>query len=599
MKNKKQICKLSKIFAVLLVAALSIGGFGFTVRAASSNNVTDNSTNTTYDMSTTYTGSATSFTGRSDDYSIGYYINNGKVVSSKSLLSKSDTAVSSLDLDLETNGYGFNPVIATSTDTNLTVSGKLSCDDSSDGSHASDFTGLGTQIVASNYAKVLVNAMNIYTKGFMHDAFITDNHAQLTVKDSTVTTMGANPLTQIYSGYKNSANQSILISPPWVLGIQGGVRSANVLGDNATLSVINSKITSGSWAVLSTDSCSSPLVNVLDSTLKILPKSKGGMTSGNFSYSSRYGSGYGSYLIGNAVENFYGTTISGTTYGAILCGGTANYKSSKGSITLKNADGEEVGTFTGKKKTSKIDSVFGFMSHNNGTINVLDGTKVNSQEAVFLYKAGNVTFHADNAALSSKSNVLLQMMDNDDSTVGATNGSGGPVFNTTFSEKSGWPSKNGNVTTSSSQSGTVNLNLENGTYTGNVYNGTGYYSQSGDTLNVTLEKKAALNGAIALTETRHINENGKQNTSFTINEYYYLGHVANRLYNNGNSKIAVTLKDGAVWKLTGTSTLTSLTVTNGTIKAPKGKTVTMTVDGVKTKIVKGNTYTGSIKLTIK
>lgn len=599
MNHKISMRKLPKICSLLLVTALSVFGIQFTVRAASSNTVTDKSTNTKYDTSTTYTGSATSFTARSDKFSVGYYISNGKIVSSKSLLTKSDKAVSKLALNLASTGYGFSPVIATGTGTDLTVSGKLSCKDSSDGSQASDFTGLGTQIVASNYAKVLVNGMNIYTKGFVRDAFLADNHAQITVKNSTVTTMGANPLSQVYSGYKNSANQSIMISPPWVLGIQGGVRSANVLGNNATMSVIGSKITSGSWAVLSTDSCSNPVINVLDSTLKILPKSKGGMTSGKFSYSSKYGSGYGSYLIGNATENFYGTTITGTTYGAIVCGGTANYESSKGSITLKNADSEKVGTFTGKNKVSKIDSVFGFMSHNNGTVNVLNGTKVNSREAVFLYKAGNVTFHADNAKLSSKSNIILQMMDNDDSIVGATNGSGGPVFNTTFSEKAGWPSKNGNVTTSSGQRGTVNLNLENGTYTGNVYNGTGYYSQSGDTLNVTLGKGAALNGVIALTETRHVNEKGKQNTSFTIKEYYYLGHVANRLYNNGNSKIAVTLKDGAVWKLTGTSTVTSLTVTNGTIKASKGKTVTMTVDGVKTKITKGKTYTGIIKLTVK
>jgi uncharacterized protein YceK len=563
------------------------------------NTVVDNSTNASYDAKTTVSGSLTSFTARSDDYSIGYYISDGKFVSSKSLLAQSDDAVSSLDINLTSNGTGFTPVYATGKDTTLDLTGKVTVNDTSDGQYASDFTGLGTQIIASNYASVNVNDMDIFTTGFLRDAIIADEHAQITVNNSTITTMGANPLTQAYSGYQNSANQSIMMSPPWVLGIQGGVRSANLLGNNSTLSVIDSQITSGSWAVLSTDAGSNFVLNVIDSTLAILPESEGGMSSGNFSYSSQYGSGYGSYLIGNATENFYGTTITGTTYGAILTGGTATYQSSNGSITLKNADGETIGTYTGKNQVSSIDSVFGFMSHNSGVINVLDGTQVNAQDAVFLYKAGDVTFNADNASLTSNSGVILQMIDNDDSTVGAQNGDGGPVFNTTFSENAGWPSENGSVSSAGGQSNTVNLNLTNGVYTGNVYNGTGYYGQSGDALNVTLGEGATLQGVISLTETRHVNENGEQNTSFTIEQYYYLGHVANRAYNNQNSNLAVTLSDGATWTVTDTSYLTSLTISDGTIQAADGKQVVMTVDGVETLIESGQTYTGDIVISVK
>jgi uncharacterized protein YceK len=563
------------------------------------NTVVDNSTNASYDAKTTVSGSLTSFTARSDDYSIGYYISDGKFVSSKSLLAQSDDAVSSLDINLTSNGTGFTPVYATGKDTTLDLTGKVTVNDTSDGQYASDFTGLGTQIIASNYASVNVNDMDIFTTGFLRDAIIADEHAQITVNNSTITTMGANPLTQAYSGYQNSANQSIMMSPPWVLGIQGGVRSANLLGNNSTLSVIDSQITSGSWAVLSTDAGSNFVLNVIDSTLAILPESEGGMSSGNFSYSSQYGSGYGSYLIGNATENFYGTTITGTTYGAILTGGTATYQSSNGSITLKNADGETIGTYTGKNQVSSIDSVFGFMSHNSGVINVLDGTQVNAQDAVFLYKAGDVTFNADNASLTSNSGVILQMIDNDDSTVGAQNGDGGPVFNTTFSENAGWPSENGSVSSAGGQSNTVNLNLTNGVYTGNVYNGTGYYGQSGDALNVTLGEGATLQGVISLTETRHVNENGEQNTSFTIEQYYYLGHVANRAYNNQNSNLAVTLSDGATWTVTDTSYLTSLTISDGTIQAADGKQVVMTVDGVETLIESGQIYTGDIVISVK
>jgi hypothetical protein len=579
--------------------SITSGSSESTATAAADNTVIDNNTNETYDLETTFSGSLTSFTARSDDFSIGYYISDGKFASSKSLLAQADDAVSSLDINLTSNGTGFTPVYATGKDTTLDLTGDITVTDSSDGQDASDFTGLGTQIIASNYASVNVNNMDIFTTGFLRDAFIADEHAQITVNNSTITTMGANPLTQAYSGYQNSANQSIMLSPPWVLGIQGGVRSANLLGNNATLSVIDSQITSGSWAVLSTDAGSNFMLNVIDSSLSILPESEGGMSSGDFSYSAQYGSGYGSYLIGNATENFYGTTITGTTYGAILTGGTATYQSSNGSITLKNADGETIGTYTGKNWISSIDSVFGFMSHNNGVINVLDGTQVNAQAAVFLYKAGDVTFNADSASLTSHSGVILQMIDNDDTTIGAQNGNGGPVFNTTFSEKAGWPSENGSVSSAGGQSNTVNLNLTNGTYTGSVYNGTGYYGQSGDALNVNLGKDATLQGAISLTETRHVNENGEQNTSFTIDQYYYLGHVANRAYNNQSSKLVVTLSVGATWTVTDTSYLTSLTINDGTIQAADGKQVVMTVDDVETPIENGKTYTGNIILTVE
>ena len=140
--------------------------------------------------------------------------------------------------------------------------------------------------------------MRIDTRGFLRAAFISDNHAQILVKDTTVTALGANPLTQAYKGYVNGANQNIMLSPPWVLGIQGAVRAGNMLGDRSTLTVIGSKISSGGWAVLSTDACTNPVMNVVDSTLEILSASKGGMSSGKFSYSSKYGSGYGTYLIG-------------------------------------------------------------------------------------------------------------------------------------------------------------------------------------------------------------------------------------------------------------------------------------------------------------
>jgi hypothetical protein len=65
-----------------------------------------------------------------------------------------------------------------------------------------------------------------------------------------------------------------------------------------------------------------------------------------------------------------------------------------------------------------------------------------------------------------------------------------------------------------------------------------------------------------------------------------------------NNGVIVSFDKNSIWTVTGTSYLTSLTVANGAgIKAPEGKTLTMTVDGVKKTIVPG-TYRGKIVISV-
>jgi len=645
MKTKLSIRRIFLAFSIASVFPLFLGGLSANSEGANTVTLKGKSIETV----TTFEGSATHYTRRGNDkFSVGYYVKDGTIIDKYSLLADKDAAVSRLDLDIVANGEAFNSVIATGKGTDLTLTGSISASDNGDGSRASDFSGLGAQIVAADYAKVKVNSMKIDTKGFLRAAFISDNHAQILVKDSTVTTLGANPLTQAYKTYVNSANQNIMLSPPWVLGIQGGIRTGNMLGEKSTLTVINSTVSSGGWAVLSTDDCTSPVMNVVDSTMEILPASKGGMTSGKFSYNSRYGSGYGTYLIGDSVQNFYGVTFKGLTYAGIYTGGEGTYRSSNGKIELKDAEGKIIETITGKGKPTTINSVFGFMTHGSAIVNVLDGTVVNSEEAVLLHKRGEVSFVADNAMLNSASGIILQMIDNDDTTVGGSmNG-----FNTEFKEAAGWPSENGNVTKAGASSGgqsggqqgsmpggqaggapggagdpgssggrgapdaaaggpggaggqggpgggssIVKLVLTNGNYKGDVFNGSGYYNQTGNSLEVSIGKGATLNGAISLTETRHVDENGKQNTHFTINEYYYLGHVANRNYRNGNSAISVSLKDGGKWTVNGESLISKLVVDKGAVEGANGAKAVMKIDGKEKPIKQGETYSGNIVIS--
>jgi len=666
MRRNSTIRRIVPFLCVALALAFVIGSLATSSWAAG----TVTSSGKTMEMVTTYEGTVTTYTRRGNDpFSIGYYVKDGQVVAENSLLADEDEKASSFDLDIVAEGEAFSAVIATGKGTDITLTGSITATDDGDGKLASDFSGLGAMVIAGDYAKVKMESMKIDTKGFVRAAFIADQYGQIFVKDTTIKALGADPLTDAYADYVNSANQNIMLSPPWVLGIQGGIRGGNMLGDNSTVSVIGSSIVTGGWAVISTDACNNPMMNVVDTTLEILPESKGGMSSGNFSYSKNYGSGYGTYFIGSAVQNFYGVTFKGLTYAGIYTGGEGTYKSSKGKITLKDAEGKTIETVTGKAKPTTIDAVWGFMTHGEGTINVLDGTVVNAEEAVFLHKRGGVSFIADNATLNTRSGILLQMIDNDDSTVGGSMDG----FNTEFNEKTGWPSENGSVTEPGATSGGrgggapggdmgdgreggmpqggppggdmaggreggmpqggppggdmaggrggemaggrggemaggrggdggggampagdsgAKLVLTNGDYKGDVFNGSGYWGQSGNSLEVSVGKGATLTGAISLTETRHVDETGKQNTHFTINEYYYLGHVENRNYRNETSEISVVLKSGGVWNVTGESLISSLKLEGGTIENAR-----MTVDGKETPIKKGKTYTGDIVIS--
>ena len=71
-----------------------------------------------------------------------------------------------------------------------------------------------------------------------------------------------------------------------------------------------------------------------------------------------------------------------------------------------------------------------------------------------------------------------------------------------------------------------------------------------------------------------------QNTSFTINEYWSIGQVANLVNDNGANTINVTLTGDAVWNVTGTSMISSLTIEgDAQVIVPEG--ITLAVNGVE------------------
>jgi hypothetical protein len=81
----------------------------------------------------------------------------------------------------------------------------------------------------------------------------------------------------------------------------------------------------------------------------------------------------------------------------------------------------------------------------------------------------------------------------------------------------------------------------------------------------------------------------------TREEFSNVTQTAAETVNNG---VIVSLDKDSVWIVTGTSYITSLTIVKGAdVKAPEGKSLNMTVDGVKMPI-KAGTYKGKIVIRV-
>ncbi len=514
-----------------------------------------------------------------------------------------------ITLDETVVGAGYTAVYAHGEDANVTVTGTLTATDDTDGLLASDFTGIGTAVVVYDGATATVEGLTYYSEGFMRSLGVVSQNANLIVKDSDITVMGADPLTESWEGYHSSADQNAMISPPWPLGITGGARAFNMIGTNPTLTIIDSTITTGeTWGILSTDAGDTMVSNVVDSELISLGESDGGSDSGwrIFGYDEdAYGSAYGSYYIGNPTQYYYGATISGTTFAAIITGATeGHYASSNGSIDLYYANGNLLEAVEGAGNVTTINSVFGFMQHNSlGGLYIEDGTVVNAEEAIILYKASDADYYFDDAVLNSNSGILIQMMDNDDdSRIGGSPMSATTGFDDDYSDSKisstgiGFPGIAYDYT-SSSGGNAVNATFTNGDYVGDIMNGTGYYGQTGDNLTVTLGEGATLTGDVVLSSTIKgvayseeaiegieyygddiayvlLDAEGAETddaseaayiqiTDYTINEYFLQGHVQNIAYYNGAATATVIVEDGATWTVAEESLITALTVADG------------------------------------
>ncbi len=515
---------------------------------------------------------------------------------------------------------GHNGVLVYNTDYTIS-NAEITMLTDADGSDTCDFSGKGAAVaVFGSDANVTITDSTIHTAGVATMPVFADDGATVTIQSSVLQSDGGT----LNSDYLNTPTQTLMVAPPWILGIMGNARCSNMMGRDTTTNVIDSETSAGAWAVLSTDAGDDMYLNVYNSSLTLnnaeesaaaALQAEGGQISETLDnpYTVNYGSGYGTYVIGRAVETFAGSEINVGTYATIFTGGSATYTALEAGQTyeLKNHAGETTAVYeaSGDKVTTIHSDTFGFMAHQNtNTITLKKGTVVDSGYATFLVKTGSsnqvLTASVDDTVITN-GGVLIQVMDNDDATNGGmmstddplnTNG-GSQNFKPYHTESAGF-----NTDQASADGAVQTFTFTNGTYSGSIYNASGSDGLNGNALNVTFGAGAHYSGAAASTSAIHVTYDGSvlveenggyafddtdaaavfaeqyQNTSFTINEYWSIGQVANLVNDNGANAINITLSDGAVWEVTGTSLIRSLTISgDSSVIIPEG--VTLTVNG--------------------
>lgn len=643
------------------------------------------------------TGGTEAGTINGNDYAFtpAIYINGGAYDKEKSIVKDADvkdTEASNLTLTVEKEGV--NGIMVNNSDYTIVDSVIRVNASEADGMETCDFSGIGAAIAVYGQSALTVRNTVVNADGVANLAVFTDNGSSALLDHVTLHSDGGT----LYEDYINSPNQGTMVAPPWILGIMGNSRGTNLEGTDSTMSVVDSDVSASNWAVLSTDAGSNMYLNVVNTKMTLTGNEEELQAGGLYSETNPYTdkNGYGTYVIGNAVETFLGTTMDVGTYATIFTGGTGYYGNLKAgeSYDLLAADGSTHHTYTAQEDVQTVihSDTFGFMAHQGDNECTLDGVAVNSAYTNFLVKSGNnSTIHVKNGTeIHAENGILLQLMDNDDSTTefNPNHETVGMAFGTTHEEYPGFPTEavdpdaagegsmggapvgdmpqggepggdmpqggapvgdmpQGEAPAGAGPSGeapeggmpegeggpggdmggmpqeesgpnTTVYNVTDTELTGAIYNGIGWNANELSQgkvkqmlLEVNLSGTAALTGPIASTSCIHATYEGQkylkdhkitafddedeaaafaadyQATGFAISAYFNIGQVANLVRSNGLNDISVSLADTAVWTVTDTSLIKSLSV-SGDAQVVVEEGVTLTVDG---KAYEAGTYT--------
>jgi hypothetical protein len=440
-----------------------------------------------------------------------------------------------------------------------------------------DFAGYGAAVVGDGSAtKLVVDGARVSTKGVVRTGVISNDGATVVVKNSSIRCRNG----ELPADYQATVETPYMESVPWMLGLDGNVRATNLIGKNSTATYINSTVFSETWGALSVEGGSGLKLTAINSHV------------GN---TGAYG--YGTYAIGDATVRVLGSRFDVGSYATIIAGPAAVVHYGDSSAKAVTALNTELGLGLGtaelaaipERSTTVNSGHFGYMFFGAGTLTLDGGTVVNSERATFLNKGQQTAITVDGsqgARLNPRDGVILQMIELDDP--GPVNVDGKMLNVGVYTEPTGDPAKDSSFDTTTIHTSDGAASFTSIALKGDFYNG----MRKGKNMVLTFED-STVEGVISATRAKH------RVSSIDASAFYELGIVTNTAQAAVNNGAIVKLGGGSTWTVTGTSYLTSLTLaSDAAVQAPRGKTVTMTVDGVETAIGAGGTYTGAITLTV-
>ncbi|MHB9864259.1 hypothetical protein [Streptomyces sp. YIM S03343] len=440
-----------------------------------------------------------------------------------------------------------------------------------------DFAGYGAAVVGDgDGTTLLVDGARIGTKGVVRTGVISNDGANVVVKNSTVRCRNG----VLPADYQATVETPYMQSVPWMLGLDGNVRATNLVGKNSRATYLNSTVFSETWGALSVEGGSGLKLTTINSRVG---------NTGSY--------GYGTYAIGDATVRVLGSRFEVGSYATILAGPApvVHYgDSTREAVAALNTE-LELGLSDAELndipvRGTVVDSGhFGYMFFGTGTLTLDGGTVINSERATFLNKGQQTTITVDGsqgARLNPKDGTILQMMELDDP--GPVN-VGGKMMNTgVYTEPTGDPEKDSSFDVTAAHTADGAATFTSIALRGDFYNG----MRKGKNMVLTFDD-STVQGVISATATKH------RVSSIDSSSYYELGIVTNTVQAAVNNGVVVRLTGGSVWTVTGTSHLTSLTLADDAeVRAPRGKKVTFTVDGTTTTLTAGGSYTGALTLTV-
>ncbi|MCX4759531.1 hypothetical protein OG562_00710 [Streptomyces sp. NBC_01275] len=440
-----------------------------------------------------------------------------------------------------------------------------------------DFAGYGAAVVGDGSATTLVlDGARISTEGVVRTGVISNGGANVVVKNSRVRTRNG----ILPADYQATVETPYMESVPWMLGLDGNVRATNLIGRNSRATYLNSTVFSETWGALSVEGGSGLKLTAINSHV------------GN---TGEYG--YGTYAIGDVTVRVLGSRFDVGSYATIIAGPAAvvHYgDSTREAVAALDAE-LELGLTKAElaalpvRNTVVNSGHFGYMFFGTGTLTLDGGTVINSERATFLNKGQQTAITVDGsggARLNPRDGVILQMIELDDPGPVPVNGK---MMNVgVYTEPTTDPAKDASfdvaaVHTADGAAAFTSIKLE-----GDFYNG----MRKGKNMVLTFEG-STVQGVISATRAKH------RVPSIDASTFYELGIVANTVQPAVNNGAIVRLNSGSVWTVTGTSYLTSLTLAaDAAVRAPRGKTVTLTVDGTPTALTPGTAYAGALTLTV-